>query len=227
MNLFSRAEPVIREPVRNNLRQRFPIAPNERVFIAGKTGSGKTQLAKLLLSNYDDVIILDPKCSMSIPGFRIITESKNLSKVKRGENIIFQPPHDWETDEYEAFFKWVYTRRDCVLYIDEIYAVGGERLQPSSWLGAIATRGREFGIGLWVTTQRPVSIPLFLLSECEWIFAFRMRMKNDIKRIQEVAEDENLKLNTLQKYQFICVSSPQDTITGPIKLSLPTTTKAA
>lgn len=43
------------------------IKPNESVFIAGRTGSGKSFLAQKYLTNYPAVIALDSKVSIHAP----------------------------------------------------------------------------------------------------------------------------------------------------------------
>lgn len=93
---------------------------------------------------------------------------------------------------------WESVLNDCfksgnvTVYIDELYAIvpPNEKILPSLW--SLYTRGREFGIGVWSSTQRPVWIPLVALSESEHYIMFRLALLEDRRRMAAFMGEEVL-----------------------------------
>lgn len=170
------------------------IKANDRLLLAGKTGSGKTWLAERLLSSVARLIVIDPKVTLRDWE---LTEprSTDWSKFSRGANGRFRilpPVVDDPVAWYEELFERIYGYGNVTLYIDEAYAVVPPGARPGKWLSALYTRGRERGIGVWAATQRPAWIPLFLLSEADWLIIFRLNLAEDRKRISSVAGERVL-----------------------------------
>lgn len=161
------------------------IKAGERVLLAGKTGSGKTYLAKSLLSGVRRLVVIDSKStlgswSLTVPTWR---DWKRFARGEPGRFRILSPVVSDQSTWYETLFERLYHIGDFTLYIDEIFGVVRPGQQPGQWLTALYTRGRELGIGVWAATQRPSWIPLFLMSESEWFIIFRLGMVEDRKRM--------------------------------------------
>lgn len=228
--LHNRRKPIDAEKFRlNSLESVFPVEPNERVTLIGKTGCGKTTVAEALLNNQSGyVIVVDPKGMIEWPDWMIVEKPGQVSRaLLKHKHIVFKPPSSWSFSDYDNFFKWVYDIRNVILYIDEVYAVASETTKPSSWLGAIATRGRQLNIGLWCSTQRPARVPIFLLSEADHFFMFHLKLPNDIERVYEIAEVDKqerrevpLSTKLLKKRRFYYHNSEQDIFRGPVELNL-------
>lgn len=170
------------------------IKPNERVLIAGKTGSGKTWFAGKLLSSIPRLIVVDPKGTLNDWGLNDPTV-RQWRKLEKGEynRIRIRPPLTDDIEAwYEDLFERIYDLGNVTLYIDEAYAVASPGSRPGRWLSALYTRGRERGIGVWAATQRPMWIPLFLISEADWLVVFRLNLAADRSRIASVAGDSVL-----------------------------------
>lgn len=76
----------------------------------------------------------------------------------------------------------------CAVALDELPA-GTDANRPLQWLGVLLRRGREAGITTYVATQRPMDIPLTILSEAEHVFVFDLNLEGDRRRIREVIGD--------------------------------------
>lgn len=158
------------------------IKPSDRVAFVGKTGSGKTYLAKGLLSSVQRLIVLDAKGTLGdwVPNF----DNDLEKKLMNGEMVRARIPAPIGGDWDDILWK-CYEAGNVTIYIDEVYGIS-EGSKPSDALRAVITRGRELGIGVWSSTQRPSWIPLIILSECEWVFTFQLRLMEDKRRMASI-----------------------------------------
>lgn len=160
------------------------LLSNERVFICGKTGSGKTFLARYLTKHIKRLVVLDGKGTLGTPEWGL-TEFTNSSDLHAKEfRLRAYPPLKTDLADYwdSILTKCLYAG-NITIYIDELYAVCPPNKQPSPSLFACYTRGREYGLGMWASTQRPVWIPLVALSEAEHFFVFRLQLLEDKQRL--------------------------------------------
>ncbi len=196
------------------------IAPplTDRAFLVGSTGSGKTYLARHLLRLYRYVVVHDAKGLIRWPGYARYTTLRGVVRSE-AERIIYapSPPELLDPRVQDSFFAWVYERGNTVLYTDEVYAVSfrGEWL-PS--FRAVLTRGRERGITSLNSAQRPTWVPLFILSEAEHYYVFRLTLLSDRKRIQEVVPLEDPRKLLLPRRWFWYSNVVEQTVIGPITL---------
>lgn len=175
------------------------IKKGEHVFIAGRTGSGKTFLTKRYLQNVHPVYALDVKKTLdwqNVPEDDIDYLDR-LEKVtkSRKKKVIYQPHWDEMKPEfYNEFFKFIYKKEETTIWVDETMGIGTAMKFPE-YYKALLTRGRELGISVWSCTQRPATIPIISMSEATHLFIFDLNMKKDRVRIAEIAgEEEFLKL---------------------------------
>lgn len=201
------------------LRRKFGIKSNERVLIVGRTGTGKTYLAKHLVREYKNVVALDTKGTLSIPNFVLVREPRNLHRIAKNSNVVFRTPWRWSNEEFDNFFLWCIERGETIVYIDELYRVASEHTRPNSPLGAIATQGRELGVALWAATQRPSRIPTFLMSEAEHNFVFKLRLPIDRKRLEDLMEQEEPDWSELPSDRAFYYYSIRRGLTGPYQLA--------
>lgn len=165
------------------------IASNQRVFTAGRTGSGKTFLERHLLSGITRLVALDPKGTLGrlAPEWNLEDWSERGRKaLLRGDPVRLRvpPSEDGDTPAYwSPYIRDVYRAGDCLLYIDELYGVVPPGSRPPGPLVACYTRGRELGIGVHAATQRPAWVPLFAMSEADWFFVFRLTLDEDRRRL--------------------------------------------
>jgi hypothetical protein len=168
--------------------QALQILSSQRVSFAGKTGSGKTFLAQYLLRGFKRLVVIDPKMSLGTPKWNLdVPDRKVIKALEKGEPGRIRywiPPEISKSGEpvWDSIFEWVWTLGDVAVYIDEMYSVAlnGRMSYP---LRRLYTQGREPGIGVWASTQRPSYVPLEMFSEAEWMFVFMLNIEEDRKKI--------------------------------------------
>lgn len=182
----------------------------EHGFIAGATGTGKSELAQYLINDPDKPysVVYDPKHSRTIGKWRNQTLVYNWEELTSHHHadtrrIVYRPSLEESESRamQEAFFKWVYYQGRVRVYVDECSALLGEST-ANFYLKGCLTRGRELGVSTLCATQRPVSIPLITMSEASRFYIFRLNLEEDRKRVAKItgiSEDEQL---TLKQYEF-------------------------
>lgn len=197
--------------------------PNQRCLLLGQTGSGKTTLARRLLEWRTSVVCYDGKGRLDWPGYRVVRELGELSRVnpERPEDrrLVYRPDPENMQDpaDGDAFCRWILARGDTTLYVDEVLSLV-ENGTPAGYV-ACMTRGRELGVEVWNAVQRPSHVPLNVLSEADVFYVFRLNMREDRRRVEEVCGLPENRLAGLPVYQFYLVRVGEEPA-GPYKLRL-------
>ena len=198
------------------------IANNDRCFLTGQTGSGKTTLARVIVQQYPFSVVHDYKGNIKWPGFVRCESLKELQEKGadvKNPRLIYAPNHQELDDEekIDEFFRWIYLRRNTAVYVDEVYSIC-KRIKAPHFFQACITRGRELGITTICSSQRPSMLPMFVLSESEHYYVFRLQLPKDRKRIEEIIgipEDKIL----MEKHKFYYATSGGE-FYGPLTLRL-------
>lgn len=171
----------------NDLKNKRDIKIGQHVFIAGMTGSGKTVVAKYYLAGEDNVIIFDTKGEFDysdiLPNIPVFETLSELMKFEEGKAIYRPRFEELNKEYYEAFFKWIYFRKNTIVLVDELMSFTTQTYIPE-YLKAILTRGRERRTSAWCCTQRPATIPIVCISEATHYFIFRLNVFSDRERLK-------------------------------------------
>ena len=190
----------------------------DRAVFIGQTGSGKTTLVRHLLKWRRYTVVYDAKGNIDWPEFTVYTSLDGLINAEE-EKLIYKPDlADLDNfDNIEAFFEWIYFRKNTLVYVDETYTVVKRSVAPFYYKG-ILTRGRERNTQLWSATQRPSQIPLEIISESEHCYCFRLQLDRDRERIENTFGIDKDAIGYLPKHQFYYANT--DGSYGPFQLHL-------
>lgn len=163
------------------------VKPTERCDFFGKTGSGKTTLARALLRSTDyPFVVLDPKWRYTDGDVKIVHDFR----PELDQQIIRVPPSNDDLEQWNDIIFRVWDRGDAILYIDEVTLIlpGSRSILP--WHRRAIVTGRERGMGVWNGTQRPSEIgSSVIFTETEHFFLFRLQFEADRVKASSFTSD--------------------------------------
>lgn len=188
----------------------YTIASNDRIFIPGKTGSGKTAAGRRLVVNaMGRVLFLDVKGRehrhLNLPTLDSLDDVHTALFAEdddtRLDKFVFRPRKP-DVDLFDDVCRLVYERGNFHLFADELKSVyHGAGLTEHHNL--IMTNGRDKGVGMTSTTQRPKRIPIEAISEAEHVLAFKLKTKTDRDRMEEVIGEAAGQLRDIDPWWYV------------------------
>lgn len=175
----------------------YLIRSNDRIFMVGKTGSGKSAGAqKLVWSQLSDVVYFDmtgdEERKLNAPVLRNLDDVEAALFAKHEEDHLTKFVYSPEVPTLEGFerlCRLVYEHGNIHLIADELLLVYRENnsVRPTTDHHLkIQTNGRKKGVGMTGCTQRPVNVPLEAISEAEHLFCFKLKLPADRDRMTQV-----------------------------------------
>jgi DNA helicase HerA-like ATPase len=174
----------------------------ERILVVGSNGSGKTVFLRALLgAGYRYWVVVDHKGGFIPPHdpdhkVTMVRDPRDR-KLLTADRVLYRPSAQFKTRRwYEYLFQRLYARADAVrrngkrfvLLVDETLAIA--RMRAVLWLGNIAVVGREWGVGLWLASQRLKWIPIEAKSEAWRWYLFYLSDQDDEKEALRFAKGE-------------------------------------
>lgn len=179
---------------------RLRLKQGEHITLVGTTGSGKTVLARELLSRRDYVVVLGTKNNdrelygpFEELGYEL-TDDFDPTPDQDESRIIFRPrlrsPDDKglaaQRQAFEGALFLVWEAGGWTIYADEIWYLT-HRLKLATIFETLWTAGRSDDITVVGATQLPVDIPLLAFDQATHLFLFRNTDRYRINRMAEFA----------------------------------------
>lgn len=181
------------------------ILASDRVAFIGASGTGKTELAKFFLTRLNRVVVIDPKHTFRLEGFK---RTWRLPWARNSDfKIIVRPKMDQDAELYELIAR-LYKMGHVTIYVDEMATLSDMFPASTALLKNVARTGREKRVALWSAVQRPRGVPLVFFTECETFFVFNLRSMDDRQHIRGYIGDEVL--DRIPKYKFWHCSTDSD-----------------
>lgn len=175
------------------------IGPDERAVIVGRTGSGKTTLAKALVANLSALVVIDPKWRFTLPPDprrappTVVTGARAFAQVypQRALRVIYRPEIGAKGDDVNEVIYRVFTVGRSTLLVDEAMWYADSNVILPAYQAALIS-GRESPLRVISCTQRPNTIHNTVLSESEHVFVFDLHLANDRKKVAGFVGDGGL-----------------------------------
>lgn len=184
------------------------IRLNDRIFITGKTSSGKSVW---IINNIDKIprfVFYDPKHEHDINAV-VLHRVDDLPRALQKYSRISFRPFLIDDEMFNRLCRYVWNQGNTLLILDEIaFHVDSFKIMPYHSL--LQRLGRKRGIGVWNCTQRPRSAHNTLLSETDHVVSFKLMLETDRKKLAFSFDPLFLKSNTLSDYHYIYYSTRED-----------------
>ena len=193
------------------------VKSNDRVFVCGRTGSGKSYLVKnLLIPRMTNYVIYDYKSEIEIPGAVVFTRINDFKKNPNQHAIIYQTQSGTDK-EFDALCKQVFYRGNNTLILDETaYHCTQSKIMRHH--GLIMQLGRSKGVGIINCTQRPRGIHNNIISQCEHFFTFDLTQGTDRDKLADFC-GEQLEIRAKEyHFWYYHVSHEEATFCAPVKV---------
>jgi hypothetical protein len=178
---------------------RFNIRPDQRAVIVGRTGSGKTTAALMLVAGYSTLVIIDVKRRVELAGVPVVygLEGFRNSWPQRVRRVIVRPT-DADLETEKALWAWadgVFSRvlkygRTAVL-VDECLDLAPKQKIVRGYRRALRM-GREPLIPIYSCSQRARDLHNDVFSESEHLFVFDLNLATDREKVAEIGGPELL-----------------------------------
>ena len=182
------------------------INNSDRIAFIGASGTGKTELAKFFLSRLNRIVVIDPKHTFRLEGFK---RTWAIPWLRRDFRIIVRPKINDDSKLYDLIAK-LYKMGHVTIYVDEMATLSDMFPDSTYLLKNVARTGREKRVALWSAVQRPRGVPLVFFTECETFFVFNLRSIDDRMHVKGYVGDEVL--DRIPKYKFWHCSTDSDDI---------------
>lgn len=161
-----------------------PTTPNgirytDRVFVAGRTGSGKSVLINHLATGFRcQRLLYDTKDEFSIPGVEAV---HNVERIDWNEPVIHYIDDAGDLRDTDRLFKILWQRKvgrtghayGLVVVVHELADLCADQPgKTGQWTANYIRKGRAHGLGLLAGSQRPRNIPRAARSEADHVFSF-------------------------------------------------------
>ena len=189
--------------------RRFAWQSGEHVTILGHTGSGKSELARRLLSGRRWVVVLGTK-PRDVTLDRYVDDGydrisrwppePHVTKAILWPRIIDRSDLAGLAPLFADALDDIFVQGAWTVGIDELhYAAGRLGLEPH--LSDLWEQGRSLGVSVLAATQRPANVPLLAYSSATHLFLARTTDDRDLARLVEIGggTDKQLLRDTVRK----------------------------
>jgi len=155
---------------------------NERLFAAGSTGSGKSELINLLFSRVRcQRVLVDTKPEFWIPD---VEPTRSIAELDWRQPVIHYQDATGDLDEYDELFCQALGRRNVVVCCHELADLCDD--QPNrtpKYVRAYIRKGNIRGCGLLGASLRPVGMPRVSRTEAQHVIVFNPRVDEDDRKV--------------------------------------------
>ena len=178
------------------------------VLILGKSGTGKTVLAKRLTENCKRILILDPLFEFGGTIFFTADEvAAYLENNPEEFRIVLRPQ---EEEDVEFFFRIARSVGNVTLLVDEaeIYISPGSMPDAFRWLVHF---GRHVRVSIIAVARRAPELNVYLRAQQTSMISFAQTEPRDVDHLVEYGFPREA-VEALEDHEYETLGSPEDAI---------------
>lgn len=149
------------------------------MFVAGRTGSGKSVLIHHLATRYRcQLLLYDTKDEFSVPGVEAV---HSHTRIDWNQRIIHLIDDAGDLRDTDRLFRTLWQRKvgrsghayGLVVIVHELGDLCADTPGGTpQWVNVFIRKGRAHGLGMLAGSQRPRNIPRVARTEAEHVFSF-------------------------------------------------------
>lgn len=188
------------------------INPNLRVFITGKTQSGKSYLAKTIIKNLNNRLIYDVKREYSQLGAVVNNLEQLHSAVKSGVTKLVYQPINFSVDHFDSVCNYVVTYLKNIMFcVDEVHLFCPKHLISSEFKRMITTcQSDPYNIGVICITQRPANVHNDVISQSSIVICFKLNLQHDAKFVSMFTGIDETEIRNIKYRHFYVYNDRED-----------------
>lgn len=162
------------------------IEPNFRIFITGKTQSGKTYFARHLAKQIPNVLIYDIKRQYSDLGAVVHTILELESAFSAGCTRVIYQPLDLSIEHFDAVCAWIVEHlRNITFFVEEVHKFAQKHKIPPAFNTLLTVcQGPPYFIGIVSICQRTANVHNDILSQSTVWFVFKLFLLADAEAVE-------------------------------------------
>jgi hypothetical protein len=191
------------------------------VFVAGRSGMGKTSLVRELIQKENRLLIYDPKGAArdfvrchTVGSIRSLTNT--IGKLKEGNGRYrFIDDSATNFDTFCRLVNWWSRFGPCAVVVDELADVTSPGKAPKYW-GMLIRKGRSRSINRYACTQRPAESDKTSIGNADELITFHMKRINDRKAMALEMDIDVALITRLKPFEYLS-DAPGRNMTRPQK----------
>ena len=183
-------------------KPKLEVEVSDKISILGKTGSGKTNLIKVLMTDiFPDYF------------FVVLDTIGNMAEFEGKENVDYHQVVPSDTNEVDEIIYGALERGDCMVVIDE---VDRYQTKKGTMLNELVNVGRNYNVGGIFAARRTADVDKDILSNSAYIFVFQHILPQDLDVLIDWFAQPEQTFRDLQEYEAILFKNGEQIWTGKV-----------
>lgn len=189
------------------------ILSTDKIAILGRSGCGKSYLAKRIQSMWPRRIIIDSLNEYTegdvVHTFDEFGEKLKILKNSNSKEFVlvfkFDPESHVNDMEFNEIMRCAYYFGNVQVVIEEVQLYSTTHSIPH-WLKSSLLTGRHQNMSILVTSQRPGEVHKTIISQCSHVFCGTVHEGNDIRYLANFLNEDADRLASLPDRRFLYFS---------------------